>query len=242
MFNHKTLRSNVGFFVHQAMTYLCLMPFLKGFFLTMNTCQEGRGPDGWKMTPRKWVTHLTHMIELEEGTESSEHILESLEGTPGANIKPGDELPLDTATPVECFKMDVKAFSQMFDSQTPPLSSIGLQEIMIAIYKFGDASGKGFGSGIKLESGLLYQIGVWLSTESKESSNWQEFANCIEALEAEASQQNLNGTELFFFTENTTVESCCYKGSLSSKKLLGLIIRLRTLEMTHVVCLHMTHM
>ncbi|KAL7559567.1 hypothetical protein ACA910_009967 [Epithemia clementina (nom. ined.)] len=228
MLNYKTLRSNAGFLVHQAMTYSCLMPFLKGFFLTMNAWQEDWGLDGWKMTPLEWVTYLSHKMESKEGVEATDHIQESLEGTSGNQVLAGNEPPPDTVAPVERFRMDIKAIRQMFDSQTPPLIPIDSQEILVAIYGFGNALGKGFDSGIKLESGLSYQIGVWSKAESKESSNWHEFANCIEALEAEASQGNLKGKEIFFFTDNTTVESCCYKGLSSSKRFLDLIIRLRS--------------
>ncbi|KAL7557529.1 hypothetical protein ACA910_019311 [Epithemia clementina (nom. ined.)] len=137
----------------------------------MNAWQEDRGWDGWKMTPQEWVTYLAHKMESEEGVEATYHILESLEGTSGSKICSGNKPLPETVAPVERFRMDIKAISQMFDSQTPPLISIRLQEIILAIYRFGDASGKGFGSGIKLESGLSYRIGMWSITESKESSN-----------------------------------------------------------------------
>ncbi|KAL7577052.1 hypothetical protein ACA910_006793 [Epithemia clementina (nom. ined.)] len=242
MFNYKTLRSDAGFLVHQAMTYSCLKPFLKGFFLTMNAWREDQGLDGWKMTPQEWVAYLSHKIESKEGLEASDHILEALEGMPGNQALTRNKPPPDTVALVEHFRTDIKVISQMFDSQTPLLISICSQEILVAIYGFGNASGKGFGLGIKLESGLSYRIGMWSTAKSEESSNWREFANCIKALETEASQGNLKGKEIFFFIDNSMVESCCYKGSSSSKKLLDLIIRLRSLEMTHAVRLHMTHM
>ena len=54
-FDLKDLERKAGFLVHLSMTYPLLSPpFMRGFYLTMNTWREGRDQDGWKMTSRMW--------------------------------------------------------------------------------------------------------------------------------------------------------------------------------------------
>jgi hypothetical protein len=47
--------------------------------------------------------------------------------------------------------------------------------------------------------------------------------------------------EVFLFTDNTTAEGCFYKGNSPSKLLFHLILRLRVLEMTGRIKLHVIH-
>ena len=131
----------------------------------------------------------------------------------------------------------------LFDSDSPPNIKVRCETIFIALYGSGDASGAGFGSAIQLpQKGLSYRIGVWdADVVVGESSNWREFTNCVEALEEEARKGTLKSSEVFFFTDNSTVERCFYKGSSSSPKLLELVIRLRRLEMSYALRLHISH-
>ncbi|KAL7574604.1 hypothetical protein ACA910_002958 [Epithemia clementina (nom. ined.)] len=250
-FDFKTMRSDVGFFVHQAMTYSCIMPFLKGFFLTMDMWRGKRDKEGWKMSKKEWILQLLDKIEEEEGSAIAHEILDSLDdekqkhsGLSKSGQDPliyQQENPPNQVMAVERLKDDVHAIASMFSNSTPPEVGIRSLEIFLAIYGFGDASGKGFGSAIQGDKGLSYRIGVWAEHKSNESSNWREFSNCVSALEEEAKKGNLGGKEVFFFTDNTTVEACCYKGSSSSKRLLSLIIRLRAMEMTYSIRLHLSH-
>jgi hypothetical protein len=57
---------------------------------------------------------------------------------------------------------------------------------------------------------------VWSAIEEEESSNYRELTNLVEDTELEAEAGNLRQTELFLFTDNSTVESAFYKGSSSS--------------------------
>jgi hypothetical protein len=87
------------------------------------------------------------------------------------------------------------------------------------LYGFGDALRKGFGSTMLSKRGIKYQIGLWGPTAEDESSNWKEFENRVEALEHEADEGNLNNAMVYFFTDNSMVESCIYRGNSSSMKL-----------------------
>jgi hypothetical protein len=82
---------------------------------------------------------------------------------------------------------------------------------------------------------------VWTTEESEESSNWREFTNVVETLEEEAASGKLDKCILYFFTDNSTVESALYKGTSSSRKLLELVIRVRLLETKHSITLHVVH-
>jgi hypothetical protein len=48
-------------------------------------------------------------------------------------------------------------------------------------------------------------------------------------------------TEVFVFTDNSSAEGCFYKGNSPSRTLCSLILRLRVLEMSGQIRLHMTH-
>jgi hypothetical protein len=91
------------------------------------------------------------------------------------------------------------------------------------------------------KKGIKYRIGLWGKEDEDESSNWKEFENQVEALEQEATEGNLTNALVYFFTDNSTVESCLYKGNSSSVKLSRLMVRMRKLEMTHNVKIVVSH-
>jgi hypothetical protein len=79
--------------------------------------------------------------------------------------------------------------------------------------------------------GIRRRVGVWGSDDESESSNFKEFQNVVESIEHEVNSGNLDGSLLFFFTDNSTVESALYKGNTSSRKLFELVVRFRKLQM-----------
>ena len=107
---------------------------------------------------------------------------------------------------------------------------------------FDDASETGLGAAFTCGSSFSFRIGVWGSDESDQSSNWKEFTNIVKSLKEETTTGNLVNSEVFMLTDNSTVESCVVKGSSSSVKLLGLIIRLRALTTIHGLRVHIFHM
>jgi hypothetical protein len=60
-------------------------------------------------------------------------------------------------------------------------------------------------------------------------------------LEAQVADGRLRGAEVFLFTDNSTAESVFYKGNSSSKHLFELVLRLRKLEMSGDLVLHVVH-
>lgn len=120
--------------------------------------------------------------------------------------------------------------------------SLRSKSVVRVVFGFGDASGSGLGLTFNSGPGFTFRIGVWGSLDQDESSNWKEFTNVVESLEEEGKTGNLENTELFVFTDNTTVEACSFRGSSSSPKLLDLIIRLlRVLSLTTGAKLNIFH-
>jgi hypothetical protein len=60
-------------------------------------------------------------------------------------------------------------------------------------------------------------------TETK-FSNWQELNNLVEALERIVKKEyDLEGSEIFIFTDNTTAEAAFWKGTSKLKTLFELV-------------------
>ena len=47
--DHKTLRSDRGFLVYVTQAYPCMIPYLKGIHLSLETWRGGRDEEGWKI-------------------------------------------------------------------------------------------------------------------------------------------------------------------------------------------------
>ena len=69
--------------------------------------------------------------------------------------------------------------------------------VLTAIYGFGDASSGGFGSSIERPGGIGLRYGIWGRDVDNESSNFRELKNLVEAVEEEAREGRLHGTELW---------------------------------------------
>ena len=139
------------------------------------------------------------------------------------------------------FKDDLEALSELFESDTPPRRPIRPVSTAIACYKFGDASGVGFGSSLIINGVIYYRHGQWNTRHSLESSNFRELANLIYAIEEAVGKGLLDDAELFVFTDNTSAESAFYKGTSSSRRLFELVLRLRKLQMHRGLTLHVIH-
>ena len=150
---------------------------------------------------------------------------------------------------------DLYALQDLTSSDLPVLRVVRPTMVVQVFYGFGDAAGKGFGATVagqfscqsKLSEtstsrdGLHYRLGVWNKVEESESSNWKEFTNLVDTTEEEAEAGRLRNCEFFLFTDNSTAESCFYRGSSTSRKLHGLVVRLRSLEMKYGLLVHLVH-
>ena len=53
-----------------AIIYPSLVPYLKGFHLTLETWRPDRDPDGWKLPVNNWIRIQTHFYEKGEDPPS----------------------------------------------------------------------------------------------------------------------------------------------------------------------------
>ena len=229
-FDRKQLERDTGFLNHLSMTFDETIPYLKGFYLTLNSWRPHRDDHDWKVTDRAWRQILVDRVERGITTiEDADVELGHREAAP--------ELVMGSPR----LSSDVNALLSILGGDGPPLVQLRSKTIISVVFGFGDASGTGLGATFTCGSGFTFQIGVWGSLEADESSNWKEFTNVVESLEEEGRLGNLDQAEVFMFTDNSTVESCSHKGSSSSPKLLSLIIRLRAMSMKHGSHLHIFH-
>jgi hypothetical protein len=100
------------------------------------------------------------------------------------------------------------SFGELLSSSKPPLVTVRTSGVYKIVYGFGDASGKGFGSMMLTANGIKYRIGLWGADDESKLSNRKEFKNQVEALEQKALDGDLTNAVVYFFTDNSTVESC----------------------------------
>ena len=129
----------------------------------------------------------------------------------------------------------------LFCLNEPPRRAIRPSKTSEALYMFGDASGAGFGSSLKIGKDIIYRHGQWKQSFAQESSNYRELGNLINAVKDACSKGLLKDAELFVFTDNTSAESAFYKGTSSSKRLFELTLDLRKLQMNDALALHLIH-
>jgi hypothetical protein len=151
------------------------------------------------------------------------------------------EVPL-LVKAVPRFKDDVAALRRLMASKEPPSRRARSRRSSKCYNGFGDASGSGFGATIQIDDIIRYEYGQWC-TEVKErkSSNWHELNNLVEALGRIVVEEELIGSEIFIFTDNSTAEAAFWKGISSSPLLFELVVRLKELKLEFDLTLHVVH-
>jgi hypothetical protein len=230
--DRKELEKETGFMNHLSMTFETMIPYLKGLYLTLNSWREGRDDNDWKLSTKQWKMLLLTRAFNKGASEEELDLLSSEKEDAGAPA-------LVRASP--SLLRDLEALESLMHQGSAPEVSIRSRTVVTIVYGFGDASGSGLGATFTCGVGFNFRIGVWGADEGPESSNWKEFTNIVESLEDEAKTGNLEGSEVYMFTDNSTVESCAGKGSSSSPKLLELVIRLNALMTTRDIKIHIFH-
>jgi hypothetical protein len=76
-YSYNWLEKVRGFLCNLSMTFEMMVPFLKGFHLTLAKHNTGRADDGWKLTNREWEAWLGHAVETgrmtKEETAAARH-------------------------------------------------------------------------------------------------------------------------------------------------------------------------
>ena len=224
--NHKALEKKRGFLVYVTRTYPCMVPYLKGIHLTLDSWRPNRGSDGWKLSDSEIKANNLY-AKGELGDQEFEKVYDTQAPT--------------LVRPVERLRKDLEALSSLTVELEPPVRVVRSSRIVQARYGFGDASGGGFGASIEARKGIWYRHGIWGPETAGNSSNFRELCNLVDSLEKLAELGDLGGTEVFLFTDNTVAESAFYRGTSASLKLFDLVLRLRKLEMASQFKLHLLH-
>ncbi|EJK74326.1 hypothetical protein THAOC_04001, partial [Thalassiosira oceanica] len=267
--SHKELMSDRGFLVYVTQAFPAMVPYLKGFHLTIEMWRGGRDAEGWKVDDDASSIASDQSLGSLDDTRAGSHGL-NLDREATCLIGQADEGPEDAryghamsveraprdgfTMAVPRLKTDLQALIKLSAAELPALRVVRPSKIFLVYYGFGDAAGKGFGSTVTSYDGkkcfrdahadsnvVRYRVGVWTAEEEKESSNFKEFTNLVETAEEEAEQGRLRDCEFFLCTDNSTAESCFYRGSSKSRKLHELVVRLRVLEMRYGVTIHLVH-
>jgi hypothetical protein len=235
-FNHKDLERIRGFLVYVVRTYPSLNPYLKGIHLTLDSWRPQRDAEGWRIE-----NQVRHHLD------------------PNLDHSAQDEEPPAFVTAVPRLHSDLSVLSLLMSSSHPPRRVIRASEVMVVWYGFADASGSGFGSSVLTPEGIKYRFGLWGRDLSHQSSNFREFHNLIDTVQLELADvfpelskavdaisslimtNSLEGVELFLFTDNIVAEGAFYRGTSSNPKLFSLILRLRNLETSYGLRLHVIH-
>jgi hypothetical protein len=238
--NHKELLSDRGFLVYVTRTYPAMIPYMKGFHLTIEMWRGGRDAKGRKLKDDA-------SVGVEEVTSAEDNDMAGL----GHKVRKRGDYKVKHGpddgftTPVPRFRDDLDALTKLTSFDLPPLRVVRPSQVVQVFYGFGDASGKQFGATIsrnyncrarlskaaKGDGGVRYRIGLWTAEEEEESSNYKELKNLVDTVEEEASAGRLKNCEFFLFTDNSTAESCFYRGNSKSRQLHTLVLALRMLEM-----------
>ena len=221
--SYKSLEKIRGFFCHLAMTYNLIFPYLKGFHLTLCQHLPRRDEEGWKIKDLEWLGFLEEAKQKGEMTE--DEISQILESEYDPHNHPA------SVKAVPRFHSCLNALNIFFDSTKPPIITERTTKLHFLVYGFVDASQSGFGPSLDYSDGLKYRIGTWGKDEETASSNYREFANLVETIELEVKQDRLSQSTVILATDNSTVESCIYKGNSSNEKLFNLIIRFKNCEL-----------
>ena len=161
--DRRLLERETGFLNHLSMTFETMVPYLKGFYLTLNSWREGRDENDWKLPAKRW--RMIVCARAGEAGGASEEELDSA-------LKDHEEVdapPLVRASP--SLIHDLKALWFMMDTETVPEVSIRSKTVLTIVYGFEDASGSGLGATFTCGTGFNFRIGVWGSEEDPESSN-----------------------------------------------------------------------
>ena len=94
---------------------------------------------------------------------------------------------------------------------------------------------------VKVNGGIRFRVGLWTVEKEEESSNYKELKNLVDTVEGEATGGRLRDCKFFLFTDNSTAESCFFRGTSKSRNLHALVLKLRMLEMTYGMTIHVVH-
>jgi hypothetical protein len=192
--SHKELLADRGFLVCVTRTYPAMVPYLKGFHLTIEMWRGGRDPEGWKLKEDD-DSSITSVAETgllgphaRPGEGGDDEAVTSHRMATKIGVAHAYAPSSGFTTQVPRFKLDVDALFRLSDFDLPPLRVVRPAHVVHVYYGFGDASGKQFGGTIsenyncrrrlsnamEPKRGIRFRVGLWSALEEEESSNYKE--------------------------------------------------------------------
>ena len=216
---HKELLSCRGFLIYVTRTYTPFKPYLRGLHKTIDGWRPFRDEEGWKLTyaimDAKEQRIWGDLLKLE---------------------------PDEFIKPVKRLKTDFEILKRLTAADAPPKVIKRRTGCGVAIYGFGDASGKGFGSCIEIEGTSYAQYGQWNTCIEEKHSNFKELKNLVMAVERAFQEGKLVNCELYLFTDNYVAECAYYNGGSNlNKELDALVFRLWEMQMAGTFTLYFYH-
>ena len=224
MLDYKELERDIGFLINLSVSY--------PFYITLNSWREGRDKEGWKISQKSYQLFLDLGRRLKENEDESDMEVASSE----------EDVNAPKQVKAKPFLRDhIFVLVEMFSNEEPVLRLVRGSALYEALYIFGDASGPGFGSFWLKGKEISYRFGVWDEEATNTTSNYRELRNLVQPLERNGLDGDLEGKEIFLFTNNSTAESVAAKGSSTSPLLFELVTRLYQLTMKFLCCVNIIH-
>ena len=188
----KALESMVGFLIYVPLTYISMVPYLKGLHLSMNSWRPNRDEDGWKVSGPLMTKSL-----------------------------PQGKSPSFIQTVSRC-KADVKVLTELTCHLHPPVVPVRptCSEPTFLVGD-ASGKGFGASKWTQGDSFVRTTHGNWAARVTFDaSSNYQEAVNLALKIRCMCSKGELPpGSELWVFTDNSTPESTFYQGESTSPHL-----------------------
>ena len=215
----KQLKRDRGFLVYLSRTYRNMCPYLKGIHQTLDSWRSGRDSDGCRLTKSELFQFMLSDEEFDNSYTD--------EGSPVSVI------------PASRLKDHLEALVFILEGSFAKRNPARLASTGFVHYGMGDASGNGYGAAIHEEDKLHFRYGDWSTKEGEISSNDRELKNLVVAVEKLYEEGRLHDCELFLFTDNFVADCAYYKDSSSSRALSLLVLRLRNIQMTGDMIIHL---
>ncbi len=146
--SHKELLSNRGFLVYVTRTYPAMVPYLKGFHLTIEMWCGGRNFEVWKLKTSDASSLEGDDVPAPDGAEDEDEAAANhrilIKLGAGHAYAPEDGL----TTLVPRFRDNINPLLQLTNFDLPPLHVMRPAHVVHVYYGFGDASGKQFGANL----------------------------------------------------------------------------------------------
>ncbi len=219
-----------------------MVPYLKGIHHTLESWRFGRDADGWKQGREDIIDWLNSEVDFEAEAFGGEVTKRNWkEALKSYRAEREGEAPTEVE-PVRRLKKDLEALDLILCADKPISRLVRGTKMKKVRLMFGDASGSGFGATWETSNGLLrFRHGLWEDEFDESSSNLRELQNLVDSLETMAVEEDIEGLEIFVFTDNSTAERAFFKGTSKSESLHDLVLRLRLLETAAGCKIHMVH-